>query len=154
MNAVVTGTSRGFGQALADEIATRGGFVVGLARTQAPVTAPDRVMLQGDLTSERAIDQVRASIGERPLDLLVHNAAVGGSRELSAAAVVEIRRALEVDVVGPAALTEALMASLRRAEHPLVLLIGSRMGDLAFNRSLPGDVRPASYAYRIAKAGV
>lgn len=155
LNSIVTGTSRGFGQALADGIASRGGFAIGVGRTQAPVTSADRVMVQGDLTEESTVAELRSALGNRPLDLLVHNAAVGGkSQRLSAVAVTELRRALEVNVIGPAALTETLMPSLRRADHPLVLFIGSRMGDIGFNRLLPPDVRPASYAYRIAKAGV
>jgi NAD(P)-dependent dehydrogenase (short-subunit alcohol dehydrogenase family) len=155
LTAVVTGTSRGFGRALADGIVARGGFVVGMGRSAMPVIADDRVVVQGDLTDERAIDEVRAAVGDRPLDLLVHNAAVGGgSRELSTVAVAEMHRAVQVNVLGAAALTVALMPSLQRADHPLVLNIGSRMGDVAFNRMLPPEVRPASYAYRISKAGV
>jgi NAD(P)-dependent dehydrogenase (short-subunit alcohol dehydrogenase family) len=155
VNALVTGTSRGLGRALAEGIAARGGFVVGVGRTEVPVVRDDRVMVRGDLTDERTVSDLCSALGDRPLDLLVHNAAVGGqSRELSQAAVAEIRRALEVDVLGPAALTAELLPALRRADHPLVLLIGSRMGDVTFNRALPPDVASASYAYRIAKAGV
>jgi NAD(P)-dependent dehydrogenase (short-subunit alcohol dehydrogenase family) len=155
MNALVTGTSRGLGLALAEGIAARGGFVVGVGRTGLPVARNGQVMVQGDLTEQRTVRDLCSAIGDRPLDLLVHNAAVGGrSRELSQEAVAEIRRALEVGVIGPAALTVELLPSLRRAEHPLVLLIGSRMGDVSFNRSLPPEVRSASYAYRIAKAAV
>jgi NAD(P)-dependent dehydrogenase (short-subunit alcohol dehydrogenase family) len=155
MNALVTGTSRGLGRALAEGIAARGGFVVGVGRTEVPITSDDRVMVQGDLTEPRTVRDLGAAVGERPLDLLVHNAAVGGQgRELSPAAVTEVRRALEVDVVGPAALTAEILPAIRRAEQPLVLLIGSRMGSVDFNRSLPTDVQTASYAYRIAKAAV
>jgi len=155
MNALVTGTSRGLGRALVEGVAARGGFVVGVGRTELPLENSDRVMLKGDLTEHRTVLELCSAIGDRPLDLLIHNAAVGGRRRhLSEEAVDEIRRALDVDVLGPAALTAELLPALRRAEHPLVLLIGSRMGDVSFNRSLPSEVRPASYAYRIAKAAV
>lgn len=155
ITAVVTGTSRGLGLALVEGIAARGGFVVGIGRTATPDAADNRVVVQGDVTNERAVLDMRAALGDRPLDLLVNNAAVGGrGRELSPVAISETRRALEVNVLGAATLTEALLPSLRRADQPLVVNVGSRMGGVDFNRSLPREARPASYAYRISKAAV
>jgi len=39
----------------AEQIAARGGFVVGVGRTQSPETSSDRVMVQGDLTEHRTV---------------------------------------------------------------------------------------------------
>jgi NAD(P)-dependent dehydrogenase (short-subunit alcohol dehydrogenase family) len=132
VRAVVTGVSRGLGQALAQRLVARGDHVIGVSRSVLPAATGRFRTIAGDLADPEVVEAVRLAVGDGHLDLLVNNAAVGGA----------------------AGLTNALLPAVLQADHPVVLNIGSRMGNVDFNRSLPAEVRPASYAYRVSKAAV
>jgi len=80
--ALVTGASRGFGQALARAFAQEGARVAVLARS--PCTAPEGgLAIQADVGSqaevERAFEPIERELG--PVDILVNNAAILGPAE-------------------------------------------------------------------------
>lgn len=113
---MVTGVSRGLGHALALQLVADGHEVVGLSRTAVPSDGRRLRTIAGDVADPSAIDSIRELVGAEPVDLLVNNAAVGGSgRDLSPASLLEMRRALDVNLLGAATLTEALLPALRRA---------------------------------------
>jgi NAD(P)-dependent dehydrogenase (short-subunit alcohol dehydrogenase family) len=116
----LTGASAGFGRTIAEAALARGDAVVATARTPAALddlvsTAPDRVLaLPLDVTDP---DQVRTAaataVATGGVDVLVNNAGhglVGAVEELTDA---DLRALLEVNVLGPMALTRALLPHLR-----------------------------------------
>jgi NAD(P)-dependent dehydrogenase (short-subunit alcohol dehydrogenase family) len=153
--ALITGASTGIGRATALRLA-RGGWTV-LAGVRDPAAgerlqqelsdgsgglAGDRRLmpLTLDVTDAEQISaaarrvEERAAGGSRPaqggLDALVNNAGivVGGPLEL--VPLPELRRQLEVNVVGQVAVMQALLPALRRS-HGRIVLVSSVGGRLA-----------------------
>jgi NAD(P)-dependent dehydrogenase (short-subunit alcohol dehydrogenase family) len=127
--AIVTGASRGLGRALARWLAAAGYALVIDARDGAALEAARSalhasgtpapiVAVPGDVTDpahRAALQHAAGVLGGA--DLLVNNAGTLGASPLPALAdypLAELRAALEVNVVAPVALTQALLPSLRR----------------------------------------
>ena len=127
--ALITGGSRGFGRAAAVALAQRGWRVVVDARDPAELSAavaaaPGSVAVVGDVADAghrgRLVEAVLSSGG---LDLLVNNASTLGPAplpRLADAPLDGVRRALEVNVVAPLALVQALLPLLRDSRGVLV----------------------------------
>src|SRR5881296_727045 len=119
---VVTGASTGIGAAIARELAGRGFRVFGTVRrpsdaaalTQAGVTP---VMM--DVTDSPAIARARAEVERElagaPLAGLVNNAGIPAAGPLELLPLDELRRALEVNLIGAVAVTQAFLPLLKRA---------------------------------------
>jgi NAD(P)-dependent dehydrogenase (short-subunit alcohol dehydrogenase family) len=152
--AVVTGGSRGFGMEVARALFGKGWDVVTVSRTRSAELdrLPRVTQIQGDI-GVMDLSELMIAVGDRPVDLLVNNAGVGGTGlQLESLARQEFESAFSVNVLGPARVTGALLSNLRRGEHPLVVNISSRLASL--NRQAAGEYRhiPTSYAYRITNA--
>lgn len=125
--ALITGASAGLGLALAHGLAARGWSLVIDARgadalknaADALAGRTDVVPLAGDITDpDHRADLVDAVAELGRLDLLVNNASYLGPSPLQRLAVHdldELRRVYEVDVVGPIALTQAMLPQLSHA---------------------------------------
>jgi NAD(P)-dependent dehydrogenase (short-subunit alcohol dehydrogenase family) len=136
---IVTGASTGIGRATALHLDGRGWTVfAGVRRREDGQALADRssqrlepVIL--DVTKERAIERVAAeideSVGEEGLTGLVNNAGVfiGGPLELLP--LEDFRGALEVNLTGQIAVTQAMLPALRRARGRIVFItsIGGRI---------------------------
>jgi NAD(P)-dependent dehydrogenase (short-subunit alcohol dehydrogenase family) len=139
--AIVTGGSRGLGEALAGALAERGWSVVVDARSSAeleeaverlrqrPKLTGSVVGIAGDVTDpahRRAlVDAAEAAGG---VDLLVNNASTLGTTPLPALAgypLDALREAYEVNTIAPLALVQAALPSLRRSPGPRVLNVTS-----------------------------
>jgi NAD(P)-dependent dehydrogenase (short-subunit alcohol dehydrogenase family) len=152
--AVVTGASRGFGLEVARALAAAEWDVITVARH--PSAELDETasvtQVRGDITRMDLADLTRA-VGDRPVDLLVNNAGVGGTgMRLASLELDELEKAFSVNVLGPARVSTTLLPHLVRSEHPLIINVSSRLASLSRQASgLYQDV-PTSYAYRISKA--
>jgi NAD(P)-dependent dehydrogenase (short-subunit alcohol dehydrogenase family) len=123
--ALLTGTSRGLGAALARELNGRGWRLVVDARDAdrlrtavAALPRPDRVTaIPGDVTDPAHRAALAAAAGDR-LDLLVNNASELGPSPLPRLADLPLpafERVLEVNVVAPLALVQLTLPALRAA---------------------------------------
>ncbi|NMO14859.1 SDR family oxidoreductase [Pyxidicoccus fallax] len=145
---LVTGASRGLGQALMATFARRGARVVGVARHAAELeaaAAPLRAeglevhTLAFDVGDKEAIyplvGAATALVG--PVDVLVNNASTLGPTPLQLlldTACEDLQRALEVNVVGPFRLTKAVAGSMVVRGGGLVLNITSDAAVSAYPR--------------------
>ena len=125
-NAVITGASRGLGQALARGLAAEGWSLVIDARDASALrhaalclpTGTAVTALPGDITDpghRAALRRAADDLGGP--DLLINNAGTLGASPLPAIAdypVDELRAAFEVNVLAPIALTQLLLPGLRR----------------------------------------
>ena len=114
---LVTGASRGIGQALVDEALRRGAARVYAAARQ-PTTHPDErvTALTLDVTDAA---QIQAAAGRvESVDLLINNAGVQPVDDLSDPAALE--QALAVNLFGPYRVTQAFLPSLRRSRGTIV----------------------------------
>ncbi|MCP3141653.1 SDR family NAD(P)-dependent oxidoreductase [Pyxidicoccus xibeiensis] len=145
---LITGASRGLGQALMATFARRGARVVGVARhagemeaAVAPLRAEglDVHALAYDVGDKESIyplvGAATALVG--PVDVLVHNASTLGPTPLPLlldTACEDLQRVLEVNVVGPFRLTKAVAGSMAVRGHGLVLNITSDAAVSAYPR--------------------
>lgn len=123
---LVTGASRGIGETIATHLAANGWDVFAGVRTEhdgARLKAEDAritpVML--DVTTEKDIAALGDSLPQR-LDAVVNNAAVVVGGPLEAVPVAELRRQLEVNVVGQIAVTQAVLPRLRASRGRIVFI--------------------------------
>jgi NAD(P)-dependent dehydrogenase (short-subunit alcohol dehydrogenase family) len=132
----ITGTSSGFGRALAEEAIARGERVVATARDPKVLTdlvakAPDRVVaLALDVTEVGAIaaalEAARARFGA--IDVLVNNAGfsiVGAVEETSE---TDLRATMELMFFGAVALTRAVLPEMRARRSGTIVQISSMGG--------------------------
>jgi NAD(P)-dependent dehydrogenase (short-subunit alcohol dehydrogenase family) len=117
---LITGANRGIGRALVEEALRRGAKRV-YAGTRGPLQHPDpRVKaVTLDVTSDAQIEKVAAEIDE--LDVLVNNAGIATVGDLHDAANVE--RHLNVNLLGPYRVTNALLPLLQRAHGAVVNIL-------------------------------
>ena len=128
--ALITGASRGFGRAVALDLADRGWTLVLTARGAADLhrvaveTGPGHSVLAGDVTDPEHREAVVAAVHRhRRLDLLLNNASALGPSPLPRLADLapsELARVLQANVVAPHALTRLLLPALRASEGVLV----------------------------------
>lgn len=156
MNALVTGTSRGIGRAVARRLAAEGAFVLCHARdadaAQELAAELGGVALSGDLASEAAIASIGAEVAAAvpALDVLVHNAAVNPrpDERLDEVDRETYRQVHAVNVEAPLFLTQALLAPLRAAGAARVVLVSSEAGQFSNGMGSTG------LSYRMSKAAL
>ncbi len=125
---MVTGGTGGIGKALIARLAARGQNVVATAREPDRISTalgPGRVVgVQLDLerpeTTSVAAREVARIVGGDGLSGLVNMAGVIVEGPLETIPPAELRRQLEINVVGPFALTHALLPLLKRARGRVV----------------------------------
>jgi len=146
---LVTGASRGIGRAVTLRLARRGWHVVaGVRRAQDGeelVTAqPGTVSwLELDVTNPAHIGGLEERLPAE-LDGVVNNAGIVVGGPMETVTVEDLRRQLEVNLIGQVAVTQAVLPRLRRSR-----------GRVIFVSSLSGRVAtPLSGAYNASKFGL
>ena len=143
---IVTGGTRGIGRAAAEGFAAAGANVVVASRkaeacadTQAHLEAMGASALgvpvhMGDTT---AVEQLVATAVERfgGLDVVVNNAANALAAPVGQQSDVTWQKSFEVNLRGPALLTQAAVPHLAEAEHPAVVNVIS-VGAFQFARGV------------------
>ena len=152
---LVTGASSGLGRALALELAATGREVALLARDGArlaTVAAEIRTRggqatcIEADVRDEAGLrDAIDKSLGDKPIDRVVHAAGVLALGPIDTLSSDDFRRCLEINVLGSAHVVRATLPRLERT-HGRIALIASIAGSLA----LPGGFA----AYSASKWGV
>jgi NAD(P)-dependent dehydrogenase (short-subunit alcohol dehydrogenase family) len=126
--AIVTGGTGGIGKALIARFAIRGHNVIATSRDpeRIPVTCgPARVVgvhldMERPETIAAAAREAARVVGDGKLSALVNMAGVIVEGPLETIPPTELRRQLEINVVGPFALTQALLPLLKRARGRVV----------------------------------
>ena len=152
--ALVTGTGRGIGPAIAAALRAEGARVLCHARTE-----DDAHRAAGELGGEpvwgdlgeaagvaAAAEQALALAPE--LHVLVHNAGILRRGTVADARVEDIEASFAVNVIAPFSLTQQLLPALRRARHARIVVVSSTMGQ--FTNGMSGGSLP----YRLSKAAV
>ena len=121
--ALITGSSRGLGAAIARELAPTHDLVLG-ARSAASLEAitaklPGSTSWPVDLTD---YDAVAASVPVNKLNVLVHNAGIADLGTIEESSVDQWRRTFEANVIAVAELTRVLLPALRAGGGHVVLI--------------------------------
>lgn len=148
--AVVTGAGSGIGQGIARLFCAEGAWVLGvdrdangLAETRAQCPAARFAELVGDVTDATLPDAIRKAL-PGPLDILINNAGVGAGGMIEATTDDDLRRFLEINVVG-----------LFRIARMGVDLMKARGGSIVNLASIFAEVgATSSAAYSTSKGAV
>lgn len=148
---LVTGASRGIGEALAVGFAEAGATVALVARDSVAITAL-ATALRGsahpaDLGDPAQVSSLIARIEEEagPVDVLVNNAGIQSSGYFATSSAEDLRRATEVNFLAPAELTrQAVPRMLRRGRGHIVNIT-------SFAATVP---MPGLVAYSASKAAL
>ena len=142
MTVVVTGASTGIGAACALDCVGRGMTVFAGVRDPragealAAKGGPSLIPLTLDVTDERSIKQsaevVQGVVGEGGLGGLVNNAGIVIGSPLEVIPLSQLRKQLEVNVIGQIAVTQAYLPLLRRGRGRIV-----NMGSIAGRGTIP-----------------
>jgi NAD(P)-dependent dehydrogenase (short-subunit alcohol dehydrogenase family) len=116
--AFVTGANRGFGRALGAELLARGATVYAGARDPGSVDLPGAVPIAIDLTDPASITAAADATGD--VTLLVNNAGVDTRTNLLAGDLADVRAELDVNYLGPLAVTRAFLPQLEPAGGSVV----------------------------------
>ena len=156
---VITGAGRGLGLALARQHLAQGATVIGGVRNpsgaQELVSAGAEV-LPLDTGSGESIAAFGKALGDRPVDVLYNNAAidaraVGADDEARSALVIteqQFRAVMEVNVLGPLLLVQAVVGNLRAAKGTIVN-VSSQVGSIEVAQRIGRDV-----SYNSSKAAL
>jgi short-subunit dehydrogenase len=131
--ALVTGATGGIGVAICEELRRRGcDLVVTGRRGEVLASLASRigaVAITADLASAEDVERLLGEAGD--LDILVSNAAIPASGDLSEWDRAGIDRALEVNLGAPIAITRALLPSFRRKGRGHFVFVSSLSGRAA-----------------------
>ena len=118
---LVTGANRGIGLELARQYSAAGWQVIGTARKpeQADELAALGVrIVQLDVTDPTSVARMAAEVGDQPIDILINNAGIlPVMRSIGDIDFDTFARILDVNTVGPARVTQALIDNLQRGLH-------------------------------------
>ena len=153
MAVVLTGASTGIGAACALDCVARGMTVFAGVRDPRAGEAlvakagPSLIPITLDVTDERSIAQsveaVQRVVGEAGLGGLVNNAGIVIGSPLEVIPLPQLRKQLEVNVIGQIAVTQAFLPLLRRGRGRIV-----NMGSIAGRGTIPllGPYSASKYA--------
>jgi NAD(P)-dependent dehydrogenase (short-subunit alcohol dehydrogenase family) len=131
---LVTGASSGIGEACAARLRAEGWRVFGGVRSDADaerLRAREVEPILLDVTDPKQIAAAAETVGPK-LDGLVANAGIAVAAPLELVPLDELRRQLEVNVVGQVAVVQAFLPALRQARGRVVL-----MGSIGGRSALP-----------------
>lgn len=156
--ALVTGASNGIGKATAIELAQQGYTVfinyysdrAGALDTRRKVKAAGSkgYLVQGDVSKERQMIKMFGQIAKvsKRLDVVVNNAGIDNDILIEDYPLREMKRVINVNLVGPIIVTKLALPFLKKSKNPQIINIASRMG----NEKIIEGVGP----YASSKAGL
>ncbi len=118
--ALITGASRGLGHELVRQYAADGWEVIGTTRRDMDMRNPEQIA--------RFATQLKG----KPIDLLFCNAGIIGKRGMAVGSFdfESWEEVLRVNLLGPAALVEALVDHVAGSERKTIALMSSRLGSI------------------------
>jgi NAD(P)-dependent dehydrogenase (short-subunit alcohol dehydrogenase family) len=153
--ALVSGTSRGLGHAIACLFAAEGARVLCHARTREAAAAVAGAVggepVWGDLSAHEGVLEVasQAAAIAPELHVLVHNAGIGSPGGIEEHSREQFERVMAVNAAAPLFLTRALLGPLRAAGRSArIVIVSSDSGRF----SVPKD--GVAFPYRMSKAAV
>jgi NAD(P)-dependent dehydrogenase (short-subunit alcohol dehydrogenase family) len=158
---LVTGADRGLGLEFVRQYAARGEAVIATCRTPAQAAQLTALAQMNaaisietlDVTSDRDIGALAAKYQGKPIDILINNAGMTGSKAdntLGSFSRQAFNEVLNTNVYGALALSEALLANITAGRQKKIIAVTSGAGMI---RALPRMPRIPLY-YSLSKAAL
>ena len=130
---LITGAGRGLGRELARQYAEDGWRVVGTVRAPASHLS-EAITL--DVADAAQVKQLAARLKGVPIDVLFCNAGVIGKRgsRLGTFDYADWQNVFQVNVLGAAAVIEALVDNVAASERRIICVMSSRLGSISETR--------------------
>ena len=124
--ALITGVSRGLGKELARQYAADGWKVIGTERGK-------NAQFRLDVTDRKDVSQLAKQLKGEPIDLLFCNAGISGKKGMAPGSFdfESWEEVLRVNLLGPAALAEALLDNVAASKRRTIAMMSSRLGSIA-----------------------
>ena len=152
--ALVTGGASGIGASTAAVLRDRGARVAVLDID--PTGAPEECLrVEADTTDDTAVRAAVQRVVDElgGLDVVVNNAGIGATGDVTANDETEWRRLFDVNVLGAARVTRAALPHLRGSAHPSVVNVGSAVAVVGVpNRALYSATKGAVLSLTLAMA--
>ena len=157
---VITGANRGLGLALARVYSQRGHTVIGGCRTPAAATELARVtghVHPLDMGDEDSIDAFVATIGTRPVDIVINNAGIDArslgadddQRDVLTLSGQHLLDEVRVNAVGPMLLARNVLPGLRQSASPRIVNVSSQIASMEVSATMGRDI-----GYAVSKAAL
>jgi NAD(P)-dependent dehydrogenase (short-subunit alcohol dehydrogenase family) len=148
---LITGASRGLGYELARQYAADGWKVIGTVRNAQGKAVVEKLGAEAhtaDVADRKSISRVAARLKGVPIDVLVCNAGMHGPKDVPLGKLDYSiwEEVLRVNVLGAAAVVEALVENVAASERRVIVMISSRMGSIGDSRGGGEYLYPSSKA--------
>jgi NAD(P)-dependent dehydrogenase (short-subunit alcohol dehydrogenase family) len=151
---LITGAGRGLGLEFARQYAADGWKVVATvrkpgARDVLASLGPEVDVRIADVADRGSIGRLASDLRGVPIDVLINNAGIYGPSGLTLGKLDygAWEQVLKVNVLGPAAVTEALVENVAASSRRTIVMISSRLGSIA-------EMRGGDYLYGSSKAAL
>jgi NAD(P)-dependent dehydrogenase (short-subunit alcohol dehydrogenase family) len=128
---LITGAGRGLGLELARQYAQDAWRVIGTVRK--PVAEAGLETISLDVTNMAEVRQLSSRLKGVPIDVLFCNAGISGKRGMALGSFdyAEWEKVLRVNLLGAAAVIEALVDNVAASERKTITVMSSRLGSIA-----------------------
>jgi NAD(P)-dependent dehydrogenase (short-subunit alcohol dehydrogenase family) len=149
---LITGAGRGLGLELARQYAADGWRVIGTVRDAKGKAAVEKLGADApvvDVTSLNEVKWLASGLKGTPIDVLFCNAGITGRKGMTLGSFdfAEWERILRVNLLGAAAVTEALIENVAASERKMVAMMSSRLGSIS-------EMRGETLPYATSKAAL
>jgi NAD(P)-dependent dehydrogenase (short-subunit alcohol dehydrogenase family) len=151
---LITGAGRGLGFEYARQYAAEGWKIIATVRkpdSRAALASlgPDVDVRIADVADRGSIGRLAADLRGTPIDVLINNAGVYGPKGMTLGKIdyAAWEQVLRVNLLGPAAVAEALLASVAASARKTIVMMSSRLGSIA-------EIRGGDFLYGTSKAAL
>ena len=141
---IVTGVSKGLGQAIVSALLKEGVNVIGIGRSH-QFKDPKFSFIECDLSNIESIKRIKLPVFKGPLTLINNAGILGNIKRLSDQKALDIAEVLLVNTIAPAELTNVVYNSLESKQHFRLVNISSGAANSAI---------PSWAAYCASKAAL
>ncbi|MGI9341800.1 MAG: SDR family oxidoreductase [Gammaproteobacteria bacterium] len=156
---LITGSNRGIGFEFAKQYAERGWNVIATARKPQNAEALKQLAAQHsnitieqlDVTDYARVDELAEKYADTPVDVLLHNAGIGGGSENQYFLDMQWdvwRQVMEVNTLAPMKISEAFYPHVIASRDKKIVTVSSSEGSIAKAN------QPRLYFYRTSKAAL